>query len=241
MQELPFCKLHFTFDEAKLKHDLDICLQEQWKSHLNRDDYNGSWNVIALRSPSGLEIDQGAISPSGSYQFTPLLQKTLYFEEVITSFKSELETVRLLNLRAGSQIHLHDDVSLSYFSGSFRLHIPIQTNPDVDFRIDGQKVKMMPGECWYGNFELPHEVRNDGNTDRIHLVLDMKVDKWTDELFKTSGINLEQLRYQKPKKLELHELRSILENLQHHDNPANADMKKDIEQQIKKIESKGQF
>lgn len=237
MQEIPFCKLHLAFDENKLLHDLNVCLKEEWNLHLNHYDYNGQWKVIALRSPTGSEIDQGANSPSGAYHYTPLFQKTPYFQEVVGQFKNELESVRLLNLKAGSQIRLHDDVSLSYASGSIRLHIPIQTNPGVDFKIGGEKVVMLPGECWYGNFEIPHEVRNDGSTDRIHLVMDMKVDEWIDELFENSGMDLEQLRYQKPVEHSLGELRAILKNLNYHDNPVNADLRKSIQEQIKKLES----
>ncbi len=32
---------------------------------------------------------------------------------------------------------------------------------------------MLPGTCWYMNFDLPHRLSNLGTTDRVHLVFDI--------------------------------------------------------------------
>jgi len=83
-----------------------------------------------------------------------------------------LESVRFLRLAVGSVIHEHRDPGLRVEDGVFRLHIPVRTNPDVDFRVDGQQVTMAEGECWYMNFDLPHALANRGTSDRVHLVVD---------------------------------------------------------------------
>ena len=37
---------------------------------------------------------------------------------------------------------------------------------------------MAEGECWYLNFSLPHKVANNGDKDRIHLVVDCMLNHW---------------------------------------------------------------
>src|SRR5690606_20594273 len=72
-----------------------------------------------------------------------------------------------------------------------RIHIPITTNSEVHFFINSEEVKMLAGECWYGNFNLPHRVRNVGKTDRIHLVMDCLRNDWFDAIFLKSGYNFD--------------------------------------------------
>ena len=62
--------------------------------------------------------------------------------------------------------------------GAGRLHIPIKSSSQVDFRVNGTPVTMAPGECWYLRLSDPHSVSNRGSSDRIHLVIDAKVDAW---------------------------------------------------------------
>ena len=63
-----------------------------------------------------------------------------------------------------------------------RLHIPIQTNDEVVFRLNGTRVLLEEGECWYLRFSDPHSVGNRGKTDRIHLVIDVEVNAWLTKL-----------------------------------------------------------
>jgi mannose-6-phosphate isomerase-like protein (cupin superfamily) len=63
-----------------------------------------------------------------------------------------------------------------------RLHIPVVTNPEVEFVLNGVRVEMKEGECWYHNFNLPHRVANRGTVDRVHLVLDCVLNDWLREV-----------------------------------------------------------
>jgi aspartyl/asparaginyl beta-hydroxylase (cupin superfamily) len=84
--------------------------------------------------------------------------------------------VRFLRLAAGSVIREHRDPGLRFEEGVFRLHIPVRTNPEVEFRVGGELLQMAEGECWYVNFDLPHALVNRGGSDRVHLVVDGVVD-----------------------------------------------------------------
>jgi hypothetical protein len=57
----------------------------------------------------------------------------------------------------------------------------------VDFIVDGRRVVMGPGECWYNNFNLPHSVTNRGTRDRIHLTIDLGVTGWFAELMQRAS------------------------------------------------------
>jgi len=187
-----FLKLPFHFSEAKLLCDLEQCKNYNFTSHFNKNDYSGEWTSISLRSQNG-EMNNIFALPQGEehYKNTELLVKCVYFEEIINLFECEKESIRLLNLKPGSIIKEHTDYNLGYEDGVFRIHIPITTNENVHFFINSEKVKMLPTECWYGNFNLPHSVRNIGKTDRIHLVMDCLRNEWSDSLFKKNGYNFE--------------------------------------------------
>jgi hypothetical protein len=48
----------------------------------------------------------------------------------------------------------------------------------VEFYVDDMRVVMEPGECWYLDLSRPHRVHNRGSTDRVHLVVDCRVNEW---------------------------------------------------------------
>ena len=114
---------------------------------------------------------------------TPLMKECAYFREVLNYFQFPVLSVRLLKLEAAAEIKPHTDHELGYEDGQFRLHIPIVTNPDIEFILDGERLTMLPGECWYTNVNLLHSVANRGTADRVHLVIDGVRNAWTDELF----------------------------------------------------------
>ena len=97
----------------------------------------------------------------------------------------------------------------------FRIHIPITTNKGVHFFINYEEVKMLPSECWYGNFNFTHSVRNDGKIDRIHLVMDCLRNDWSDKLFAENGYNFEaeyqQSEYSRETKLQMIEQLKLMD------------------------------
>ncbi len=56
-----------------------------------------------------------------------------------------------------------------------RIHMPVITNPQVEFTCGGETVHMAPGECWVFDSFRWHEVHNRGSERRVHLVLDTVV------------------------------------------------------------------
>jgi hypothetical protein len=172
------CRLPQLFDADALSRDLARVQPGEWIPHFNTADYQGEWSIAHLRAVQG---DPRFPYPSALpdlHADTPLLLRCGYFREVLAAFRCPLCSVRLMKLEPGAEIREHADSGLSLFHGQARLHVPIQTNEGVNFRLGGARLRMAPGECWYHDFTLPHRVVNRGTAPRVHLVLDCHVDPW---------------------------------------------------------------
>ncbi|HWA86219.1 MAG TPA: aspartyl/asparaginyl beta-hydroxylase domain-containing protein [Opitutus sp.] len=178
----PSVRLSVTFDPARLQADLDRIVATDFVPHFNTRYYQGDWSVVPLRSIGG-RADQIFPDPSRKNDFadTLLLERCPYFREVLAYFRCPQQAVRLLRLKAGSIIKEHSDYDLGFEDGEVRLHIPVRTNPDLIFLLDGRRVIMREGECWYNNLSLRHSVENHGSTERVHLVIDCVVNDWLRE------------------------------------------------------------
>ena len=106
----------------------------------------------------------------------------------LTTMNRACDAVRLLKLSPGSRIKEHTDYDLDLQQGKVRLHIPVTTNPDVEFYLNGKQVVMNAGECWYLRLSDPPRVTNRGQTDRVHMVIDASVDSWLQHLFSQVGL-----------------------------------------------------
>lgn len=180
------------YNIAKLERELSACMDRQWIDHFNKKDYNGAWQSIALRSASGLETDIYANYGVSAYQDSELLKQLPYIKSIIDSWCCEKETIRLLALHPGSEIKPHRDLGCNYKDGTFRLHIPILTNNHVSFTVGGENLKLEPGTCWYIDFTAEHSIKNEGESVRVHLVIDALRNEWTDRLFAKHGYNIEE-------------------------------------------------
>jgi len=75
-------------------------------------------------------------------------------------------------LPSGGKILEHYDGGLG-FTLSHRIHVPIKTNKNVLFSVDGEKRELNQGEIIEINNLKDHFVENDDpNEDRIHLIMD---------------------------------------------------------------------
>lgn len=177
-------KFPFNFDSERLQTDVAKVLSKNWISHYNTNDYDGDWSSIALMSAGGKSDNIYALSStSAEVIYTDVLEDCSYFKEILEQFAFQKTAVRLLRLAVGAKIKPHKDHCLGYEDGCFRIHIPVITNPEVEFILDNKKLFMKEGECWYIDANFTHSVANRGKEDRIHLVIDGIRNEWTDALF----------------------------------------------------------
>jgi Aspartyl/Asparaginyl beta-hydroxylase len=174
-------KLGLDFEPARLSQDLSSAVSWGWRAHFNRQDYDGGWDVIPLRAPDDARHPIQMISPNPmakAYVDTPVLERCLYFREVLAAFACPLRSARLMRLAPGAVIKEHTDDFLDVEDGAIRLHIPVVTNDAVDFRLNRIRVAMAPGTVWYLRLSDPHSIANGGASDRVHLLIDMLLNKW---------------------------------------------------------------
>jgi aspartyl/asparaginyl beta-hydroxylase (cupin superfamily) len=191
-------------------------LPDLWMPHFQTARYDGDWLVLPLRSPGGRQDVALPHALSGEpveYAGTPLLAQSPAIGRFLAAFECPVMSARLLNLRAGAEIKPHRDVELAFEHGSARLHVPLVTNPGVEFVIDGEPLAMEAGSCWYINANLTHRVANRGDTDRIHLVVDCTVDDWLRERFARAEVAYSQVRR------DPRETRQMIELLRAMDTP----------------------
>lgn len=183
-------KLKLQFDPQRLQDDLKRLQMESWIAHFVTQNYDGDWSVIPLRGPASATHPVMMIysDPTCSeFSNTPFLAECDYLQTVLDSFQCPLMAVRLMKLAAGSHIKKHVDHDLAAENGVARLHVPVVTNEYVNFQLNGSRVVMNPGECWYLRLSDPHSVENSGHTDRVHLVLDVQTNDWLHEQMNESG------------------------------------------------------
>jgi mannose-6-phosphate isomerase-like protein (cupin superfamily) len=167
-----------------MQADLRRIADGAWVEHFVRQNYEGDWTVLPLRAPASARHPVQMIysDPScDTYVDTPLLEACPAIAAALAVFECPLESVRLMRLGAGSIVKTHNDHDLDVEHGRARLHVPIETNPGVDFRLNGEQVVLGEGECWYLRLSDPHSVANRGARDRIHLVIDAIVSPWLRE------------------------------------------------------------
>jgi len=187
-------RLPLSFDPNALRRDLEALTAIDWTAHFVTQNYEGDWSVIPLRGPAGAlhPIQMIYADPAATaFADTPYLGGCPYFLSVISTFRCDIQCVRLMRLTPGSAIKEHRDYDLDAERGVARIHIPITTNPGVVFEVNRMPVTMAPGEAWYLRLTDPHRVINGGTTDRVHLVLDAVVNDWMTEM-------LEQARALQP-------------------------------------------
>ena len=146
--------------------------------------HDGKWVGLSLRSQGGKAERTDPGGPGlEEFQNTSLLRHTPYLADVLDMLNSPLRSARLLRLPPGGVIGEHRDTYHGFQYGQLRLHAPITTNASVENVIRGQRWRWRPGELWYGDFGSLHSVRNGGDADRVHLVIDVLITPATLQLF----------------------------------------------------------
>lgn len=178
-------RLPLDFDAAALVADLTALAGVVWTEHVARGNYEGDWSILPLRAAAGEThpIRQAMpIHGATAWVDLPVLDHLPACRAVLAAIGCPLQTVRLMRLTPGSAILEHADPDLSAEDGIARLHVPITTNPDITFLLNGTPVPMAPGELWYVRLSDRHAVTNHGTTDRIHLVIDVTATPWLTDM-----------------------------------------------------------
>ncbi len=169
-----------------MQQELQLLVQQQWCSHVNTADYQGGWDVLALRCAAKHRhahaiLQSFAIEDAIEWQDLPLLEQAPYLKNFLTQLPVSIKAARLMRLYPGALIKPHRDHGLCLEQGEARLHLSLQTNSELRFYVADQLVPMQEGELWYINADQPHWVENKGALARINLVIDCEANDWLKE------------------------------------------------------------
>lgn len=190
-------RLPITYDVTQLVHDLQI-LSDVPTAPQPGPYHKGEWTGIALHTMGGRDSVYPSAPGMDRYQGTENLRKTPYFQKILDDLKCPKEVVRILFLPPGGHIKDHFDFQTSFQFGLVRLHLPILTDPEVAFVIDGERMNWKAGELWYGDFSRVHSVKNNSQIIRVHMVMDVLINDYLLSLFpedfverrRTEGISM---------------------------------------------------
>jgi hypothetical protein len=180
-------QLPFPIELEQLRKELEQLKDDSWLEHYDVTLSRG-WKSIPLVSRQGEATgpESQRAAPYEEMQRTRLCGELPAFSALLDSFKCPHGRIRITRLDPGAGIDKHRDVGHEVANLAFRkvrLHIPIETNPGVYFWIDGEKMHMDAGRLYYVNFSKLHYVKNDGETPRYHLVMDLGVNDWLIDFF----------------------------------------------------------
>ena len=77
---------------------------------------------------------------------------------------------RVTCLKAGAKSLVHKDADDNEYMA--RIHIPLITNPKCTFTADGETLYMEPGNIYMVWVNIWHQIRNDSDEDRYHIIMD---------------------------------------------------------------------
>jgi quercetin dioxygenase-like cupin family protein len=186
-------RLPRTYDPELLLRDLQA-LRDIPRAAQPGPYHKGEWTGVALYSQGG---KQNAMPPGPGvepYQPTELLRRGPYFEKILEELECPKQVVRLLTLPPGGVIGEHFDFDTNFQYGLVRLHIPIVTDPRVEFIVAGQRCTWNVGELWFADFSKPHQVRNDSDITRVHLVMDLEINDFLLALFPPELVDREKAK-----------------------------------------------
>ena len=161
----PFVRLPYKFDVDRLQTELSQFNDADWLAHPSGIRGN---SAIPLVSQGGKNNNNFA----GQMQITESLTRCDYMLQSMAAFNEVIARSRLMRLDAGAEVSAHVDFNYHWYS-RVRIHIPIVTNPDVQFYCGDQVRHMRAGECWIFDSWRWHNVINKGAQDRVHLVVDV--------------------------------------------------------------------
>jgi len=160
----PFFRLPRRFDVEQLRAEIAGMPAHAWAPHPNGIPGNQSVRLISVNGGENDLVD-------GDMLATPHLARAPYVRQILASFAVPWSRTRLLKLAPHAGVPSHADINYHWFN-RVRLHIPVETRPEVRFHCDGVSVHMAAGEAWvFDNWRL-HHVENPTPSERIHLVAD---------------------------------------------------------------------
>jgi len=167
----PCCLLPIDFDAEKILAAVRALPPSLWDvdvSHKAQDD------------TSRIFLKGYPVRMAKGYDERPALKYSLFLANFIhNEIPGVVRSCLVANLKPGGIIPVHRDYvdTHPHYSATYRLHIPLQTNPDVDFFMGDHVFHLQTGKCYLFDNSVVHAVHNRNATEeRIHMIADVEPD-----------------------------------------------------------------
>jgi len=168
----PFYRFPFNVDTKKIKKELKKIVTFSKKSSRG---WSAPHKEIATQHHHLTESTHGVGELRGPFISSEGLKNLNYTKKILSHFGSIIGNVGLMRLQPGLEVETHVDIH-SYWDHRVRVHIPIKTNPKVQFACglhqDRKVVNMPQGSCILFDNHESHWVKNNGQRTRVHLAVD---------------------------------------------------------------------
>jgi hypothetical protein len=160
-----FIQLPVAYDVERLRQEIEALGDDAWRPHPEGFQGNDFLPLIAANGSPADESFEGPMRP------TEYLKRSPYMIDVLASLGAAWGRTRLMRLGPHADVNPHVDVNY-YWRDRMRVHVPIITQPTVQFYCGDQNIHMKAGECWIFDTWSLHRVENADERNRIHLVAD---------------------------------------------------------------------
>lgn len=163
-------------DIARLKERVLALSEEQWEAENrakpNRFDALDATRHIVLRFLPNFLDWKGAADRPAMDEWRDVMDPVLAAATAPYGYRrGDFPRIMLARMAPGGVIQPHRDANPAA-KWPHKVHVPLLTNPDVTFFIDGVGHKIAEGEAVEVNNMAVHAVENRGSTDRVHLIFE---------------------------------------------------------------------
>ena len=160
---------------------------ELWNMHNDRKEFEHSGHKntsdiwVRYNDAKNLGEDYKAFTEAHDAVWYPAYHVIPQLRPLIFNLMARCEAVRLggvliTKIPPGGKVLPHADKGWHPEYYNVKLYIPIQTNSRVVNRVEDEQVVMEEGDCWYFDHTVVHSVENDGDDDRMTLIICLRHD-----------------------------------------------------------------
>jgi quercetin dioxygenase-like cupin family protein len=144
--------------------------EEGWRATMPYSPHRDSEMIYLRRQPGSRPRDilHQLASVVTRHHHGPLAQA---IDEVCALTQGRPARAMLVRLAAGGRIYEHADIGI-YADATERFHIPIVTNPGAWLMVNGEKYQLPSGGIFAFDKHSVHSGGNDGDSPRVHLIVD---------------------------------------------------------------------
>jgi uncharacterized protein (TIGR03032 family) len=160
-----FIRLPFAVNTELLDAEISHLDDAVWKAHPDNAPGNTAVPLVAAHG------DPANDDVFGPMRATPYLESLPYTRRIFAALDSVIGRSRLMRIEEEHDLYEHVDLAY-YWREHLRVHVPVVSDPSVEFWCGGETTHMAPGEVWIFDTWRRHKVINPANHSRIHLVID---------------------------------------------------------------------